>query len=186
MKISFNAIKTILISATVISMVSCHSTSKKDNFLTITDQQVLPPLLSEVPVVEYSGLGIKYECESMFLKKSVVIQDNEASGNFCIRLIDEASTATMKVKFPAGTYECLVSEKARDTDHSAFYVYLDGIPHRVYPTNPPSAKWELTTRIPIYFYLEEPRTVTVTIMPHSDLEKGSTGMDLDYIQFVKR
>lgn len=85
MKISFNAIKTILISATVISMVSCHSTSKKDNFLTITDQQVLPPLLSEVPVVEYSGLGIKYECESMFLKKSVVIQDNEASGNFCIR-----------------------------------------------------------------------------------------------------
>ena len=146
----------------------------------------LSALLSEVPVVEYSGLGIKYECESMFLKKSVVIQDNEASGNFCIRVIDEASTATMKVKFPAGTYECLVSEKARDTDHSAFYVYLDGIPHRVYPTNPPSAKWELTTRIPIYFYLEEPRTVTVTIMPHSDLEKGSTGMDLDYIQFVKR
>ena len=98
----------------------------------------------------------------------------------------DSSSATMKVKFPAGTYECLVKEKASDKNHSAFYISLDGIATRVYPRNPPSGKWELTTRVPVYFTLEESRTLTINITPHSDYEIGSTGMDLDYIQFVRR
>ncbi|WP_407400902.1 hypothetical protein [Treponema sp.] len=185
MKILKAAINTAVISSLLLAFASCQTNKKKD-FLIVTDQQVLPPVMETIPVVEYSGIGIKYECETMFLHNSAVLQDNSASGKFCIRLIEDSSSATMKVKFPAGTYECLIKEKASDKDHSAFYVYLDGISTRVYPNNPPSGEWELTTRVPVYFTLEEPRTITVAITPHSDYDTGSTGMDLDYIQFVKR
>ncbi|MDO4507547.1 MAG: hypothetical protein Q4B64_11435 [Spirochaetales bacterium] len=186
MKLLKNAFKLTLAAGAVLALMSCQTPNKKKDFLIVTDHQVLPPVMETVPVIEYSGIGIKYECENMFLHNCAVLQENSASGKFCVRLIEDSSTATMKVKFPAGTYECLVKEKTSDKDHSAFYLSLDGISTRVYPKNPPSGEWELTTRVPVYFTLEEPRTITITITPHSDYEIGSTGMDLDYIQFVKR
>lgn len=185
MKLTKNIIKFTFTTGIIFSLFSCQ-TNKRKEFLTITDHQDLPPIIESVPTIEYSGIGIKYECENMFLNNGAIIQDNSASGKFCIRLIEDSSTATIKVKLNAGTYECLVKEKATSKDHSAFYISIDGIQTRVYPKNPPSGNWELTTRVPVYFTLEEPRTLTVTLTPHSDYANGSTGMDLDYIQFVKR
>jgi hypothetical protein len=168
-----------------LSFFSCTST-KESEFLKIEDSQTPPPLLTELPVIEYSGIGIKYEVESMLLNQFMVFQDTDASGNFAARLLTEASTAKLKVKFAAGTYECLLREKATDLDHSAFYVYLDNIPYRVYPSNPPLGTWEMTTRAPIYFTIDEPRTILITIQANCDTKTGDTGMNLDYIQFVKR
>ncbi|MBQ0038890.1 MAG: hypothetical protein KBS64_00490 [Treponema sp.] len=187
MKLMTNTLKITLLAGALFAFAACETTKKeKDTFLIVTDQQILPPVLTKVPVIEYSGIGIKYECESMYLKNCVVMQDNSASGRFSIRIVDDASSAQMKVKFPAGTYEVLLNEKAKDKNHCAFYLYLDGIASRVYPGTEPSGDWELTTRSPVYFKIDEPRTVTVTIMPNSDHAVGSTGMNLDYIQFVKR
>lgn len=186
MKLMQNTLRLTLGIAALAVLVSCQSANKKKDFLIITDHQELPPLMEEVPVIEYSGIGIKYECENMYLHNAAVLQDNTASGKFCIRLIEDSSSATMKVKFPEGTYECLVKEKASSKDHSAFYISIDNVSTRVYPKNPPSGQWELTTRVPVYFTLEEPRTLTFTLTPHSDYETGTTGMDLDYMQFVKR
>lgn len=152
----------------------------------IEDELPPPPLLTELPVIEYSGVGIKYECESMLLHNFSVFQDLEASGNFAVRLMNEASSARLKVHFPAGTYECLVKEKATDAEHSAFYLYIDSVPYRVYPSNPPLGTWELTTRTPVYFTIDEPRTILITIQANSEQRTGDVGMCLDYIQFVKR
>ncbi|MCI5522502.1 MAG: hypothetical protein SO116_07535 [Treponema sp.] len=145
-----------------------------------------PPVLTELPVIEYTGAGIKYEIESMLLHQFLVTFDKDASGKYCARLTSEAATAMLKVKFPAGTYECLVREKASDNEHAAFYVYLDGVPYRVYPSDPPLGTWELTTRVPVYFTIDEPRTILVKIQANSERKLGSIGMSLDYIQFVKR
>ena len=186
MKLLKNAFKVTLASGVLFALTSCQNQNRNKEFHIITDHQILPPVMETVPVIEYSGIGIKYECENMFLHNCAVLQDSVASGKFCVRLIEDSSSATMKVKFPAGTYECLVKEKASDKNHSAFYISLDGIATRVYPRNPPSGEWELTTRVPVYFTLEESRTLTINITPHSDYEIGSTGMDLDYIQFVRR
>jgi len=145
-----------------------------------------PPLLTQMPVIEYSGKGIKYEFESMLLYQFVVFSDKTASGGFATRLLDESSSAQLKVKFPAGTYECLVSEKSNSSSNAAFYIYVDGIPHRVFPSDPPLGTWELTTRAPVYFTIEEPRTVLITVQANSEHKLGHTGMNLDFIQFVKR
>lgn len=145
-----------------------------------------PVLLTELPVIEYAGAGIKYEFESMLLHNFVVFEDTTASGGFATKLEVESSTAQVKIRFPAGTYECLVAEKATDNAHSAFYVYLDDMPYRVYPSNPPLGFWELTTRVPIYFTIEETRSILITVKANSEKKLGNTGMSLDYIQFVKR
>lgn len=166
--------------------LSCESSKRNAEFMKIEDTLVPPPLLTEIPVIEYSGIGIKYECESMLLHHFSVFQDSEASGNFAVRLMNEASSAKLKVQFPAGTYELLVREKASDAEHSAFYVCIDNSPYRVYPSNPPLGTWELTTRTPVYFTIEEPRTLLITIQANSDFRTGDVGMCLDYIQLVKR
>lgn len=167
------------------ALLSCK-TADTEQFVIIDEKHVPPPMPTELPVIEYSGLGIKFECEQMLLHNAVAIQDKEASGNFAIHIIDESANAKVKVKFPAGTYEVLLREKAKDADHSAFYVFVDGQSYRVYPNNPPSGSWELTTRTPVYFTIEEQRTVLFTIQSNSDSKSGHTGMSLDYIQFIKR
>lgn len=164
---------------------SCQST--KNTFPQNTDGTApTPPLLTKLPVVQFQGAGIKYEFESMLLYHYVVFPDADASGQYAARLMDEAASAQVKIQFPAGTYECLVCEKAFNNDNSAFYVYLDNVPYRVYPSDPPLGTWELTTRVPIYFTIDEPRSILVTVQANSEKKLGSTGMNLDFIQFVKR
>jgi hypothetical protein len=147
---------------------------------------VKPMMLTDLPVVEFSGAGIKYECESMLLSQCVIIQDENASSRYAIRIENAASKAQMKVQLPAGTYECLVSEKAYKSEQSAFYVVIDENPYRMYPSNPPLGTFELTTRTPAYFTIDEPRTVLISIQAKAGNKNGDTGMLLDYIQFVKR
>ena len=176
--------------ASVLLFISCASSKIKDadDFENGTpgSAAVPPMVLTELPVVEYTGAGIKYEIESMLLHHFLVMYDEKASGKYCARLTDEAAVASLKVRFPAGTYECLLSEKADDNDHSSFYVFLDGVPYRVYPSDPPLGTWELTTRVPVYFTIDEPRTILIEIKANSPSKLGETGMLLDYIQFVKR
>lgn len=166
------------------ALASCKSTK-----VTVDHQELatpLPPLPTELPVINYKSPGIRHEFESMLLYRFQVFADREASGGFAARLLDDSSTAQVKISFPEGTYECLVSEKATDSAHAPFYVYLDKVPYRVYPSDPPLGSYELTTRVPIYFTLEEPRTILVTVQANSEHKLGSTGMSLDYIQFIKR
>lgn len=173
------------LSLAALAFTSCLSTKESD-FIHIETPPEPPVLQTELPVIEFTGNGIKYECENMLLKNFLVLHDKEASGLFATRLLNEAATAQVKIKFPAGTYEGLLSEKAMDSKHSAFYVYIDNEPFRVYPSNPPLGSWELTTRAPVYFTIDEPRTILVTIQANSDTRLGHTGMSLDYIQFIKR
>ncbi len=168
------------------SIVSFSCKSSKSLVKLPYESVPIPPEVTELPVIEYTGVGIRYEVEYMLLDRFVVMYDEEASGNYCARLLDDGSTAKLKVKFPAGTYECLVSEKAFKAENSAFYVYIDDVPYRVYPSTPPLGIWELTTRVPVYFTLDEPRTVLITIQANSPKKNGDTMMNLDYIQFVKR
>lgn len=168
--------------------ISCSSAKPepKPEVQTFMPDAEPPMVLTELPVIDYTGAGIKYEVESMLLHHFLVMYDENASKKYCARLLDEAATAKLKVRFPAGTYECLISEKALDNDHASFYVFIDGIPYRVYPSDPPLGEWELTTRVPIYFTIDEPRTILIQIQANSPSRLGETGMRLDYIQFVKR
>lgn len=146
-----------------------------------------PPVMTKVPLINYEGIGIKYEIENMLLEQFVVYPDPDASGQYAAKLLDESSRAQVKVFFAEpGTYECLVCEKAFSNDSSAFYVYIENVPYRVYADDPPTGFWDLTKRAPIYFDVVEPRTILVTIQANSEKRYGTTGMDLDYIQFVKR
>jgi len=65
-------------------------------------------------------------------------------------------------------------------------VVIDENPYRMYPSNPPLGTFELTTRTPVYFTIDEPRTVLISIQAKAGNKNGDTGMLLDYIQFVKR
>ncbi len=152
----------------------------------LAEEPVKPILLTKMPIIAFTGVGIKYECESLLLEETTVVQDESASSKYAIKIENNASRAQIKIRFPAGTYECLLREKAYSTDKSAFYVCIDDIAHRVYPSNPPTGEFELTTRAPIYFTIDEPRTVLVTIQANNGNKIGGTGMFLDYIQFVKR
>lgn len=176
--------KIIKYSTLFVGFLFCSCASNKN--LEIQPTVVIPPRLTKLPVIKYIEPGIKYECESMLLHNFLVLYDENASGQHCTRILDEAATAKLKVQFPAGTYEILISEKAFDSEHSAFYVYVDETPYRVYPSTPPLGDWELTTRTPIYFTIDEARTILITIQPNSTKKPGSTGMNLDYIQIIKR
>ena len=185
MSLRHGAVSVIFSALLFCALSSCAS--NKDAFPKTADATLpAPPVLTTLPVVTFKGAGIKYEFESMLLYHYVVFPDPDASGQYATRMMDEASSAQVKVQFQPGTYECLVSEKAYDNDHAPFYVYLDNVPYRVYPSDPPLGSWELTTRVPIYFTLEEPRSILVTVQANSEKKLGSYGMDLDYIQFVKR
>lgn len=173
--------------AAILAFISCSSTKNEALNENIEEEiPPSPPVLTELPVINYSGRGIRYEVESMLLHNFIVMYDPAASKKYCARLNDEAASASLKIKFPAGTYECMLCEKAPDGDHSAFYLSLDGISYRIYPSDPPLGSWELTSRVPVYFTIEEPRTILVEITANSKNRLGHTGMSLDYIQFVKR
>lgn len=154
-----------------------------------TDSVTLPPpsIMTKLPLIEYSGIGIKYEVESMLLYQYIVFADATASGQYGAKLLDESSTAHVQVYFAEpGTYECMLCQRSLTGKCEPFYVYLDNVPYRVYASDPPTGEWELTSRTPIYFTVEEPRTVLFTIQANSETRLGTTGVNLDYIQFVKR
>lgn len=171
--------------AALLSLSSCV-TSSEVGFVVIDNSNLSPATLTTTPVIDYTDPGIKYEIEAMYLHNFPVFEDSEASGGYAARLVDGSSRAQVSVRFPAGTYECLLMERASDSRHNAFYVFVDETPYRVYAGNPPEGAWELTVRAPVVFQLDTDATVLITIRANSDTTDGSTGMDLDCIQFIKR
>ncbi len=141
--------------------------------------------VTEIPHLNFLGGGIKIECEKMFLSGAEIVDFADASGQKAIRFSAETDSASAKVTFPAGRYEGLVSELAPDSEHSAFYVFVEEDAYRVYPSDPPLGFWELTTRVPIYFDLENETEILIKIQPNSKNQKGGFGMNLDFIQFAK-
>lgn len=137
-----------------------------------------------VPVYRVIGKGCKVEAEQMLISDCQVLEDPGASGKSSIRFTAKESSASFTVKFPAGTYEGLAREKAKDNAHSTLNVKAQSSAktenHKLYPSNPPLGIWELTTRNPIYLELEEECEITFTLNAGN-----SFGMELDYIQFVK-
>ncbi len=137
-----------------------------------------------IPVYSIIGKGCKIEAEKMFFSGCHVLEDPSASGNRSIQFAEKESTASFTVKFPAGTYEGLAKEKAKDNAHSTVNIRAQSSGgtenYKFYPSNPPLGIWELTTRSPIYFELEEENEITFTLNAGD-----SFGMELDYIQFVK-
>ncbi len=138
-----------------------------------------------LPEIIFKGRGVKVEAEQMLLTDCSVEKDFLASGAYGVLLGDNSSRAEFAITLPSGSYECLVSEKAFDTEESAFYVLLNDKPYRVYPSNPPLGSWELTIRTPIQIELEEETRLSVSLQTHNGSGEGETGMQVDYIQFVR-
>lgn len=182
----------VILAATIFSCASTSQQSQKvPETETVQEEQLPEPAKKEnrepvktVPTITSKGRGIKIEAEDMFLEDSSLYKDNSASQGYAIKM-SEHSVAKCKVVLSAGTWECLVSEQAFKTESSELFVNISGTYYKVYPSNPPLASWELTTRSPVYIHIEQESTVNVSINAGSPYEKGTGGMNIDYIQFVR-
>ncbi len=143
------------------------------------DSNGVPILATTLPMIRFSGRGVKVEFEHMLLTNLSLLEDMEASAGYATVLSDNNSRAEFSITLPAGRYECLLSEKATDAAHATVSVSIGADNYNVYPSNPPLGIWELTTRVPIYFDVPEEQPYLVTI------SSAFAGMSLDYIQFVK-
>ncbi len=143
-------------------------------------------VVTEIPVFKYKAPGLKIEAEAMKAENAAVVEDSDASKGKAVRIETKNAVVQAKVFLPAGDYECLVSEKAFKNANAVFFVGIDGTFYKMYPSNPPLGIWELTTRTPAYFTMESDGEILVTMQASAPSEAGSTGMTLDYIQFVRR
>ena len=143
------------------------------------DSNGVPILVTTMPVIRFSGRGVKVELEDMLLTNFSLFADGEASSGYAAVLSDTSSRAEFSITLPAGRYECLLSEKAVDPAHATVSVRIDEDSYDIYPSNPPLGIWELTTRVPIYLDVPEERPYLITI------SSAAAGMSLDYIQFVR-
>lgn len=180
---------------TVLSLFSCATTSsapdkvieqkeenKKQEPVPTENQDTQE--VKEIPTIRFKGKGVKIEAEKMFLEGLSIYKDSSASNGHAVKVASH-SVAKCNVILSAGTWECLVSEQAFDTDKSELYVNISETYYKVYPSNPPLGMWELTTRSPIYLHLDQETTLNVSICADSPFQKGTGGMNIDYIQFVK-
>ncbi|MCR5621468.1 MAG: hypothetical protein K6G18_06395 [Treponema sp.] len=138
-----------------------------------------PVVVTSLPMIDFSGRGVKVEFEDMLLTDTFPFADYEASAGWATRLSSRGSKAEFSITLPAGRYECLLSEKASDAAHATVSVSIGESSFDTYPSDPPLGIWELTTRMPIYFDVAEETPY------HISISSASAGMSLDYIQFVK-
>ncbi len=138
-----------------------------------------PVVVTVLPVISFSGRGVKVEVEDMLLTNASLFADAEASAGWGARFSSRGAKAEFSVTFPAGRYECLLSEKASDAAHATVSVSIGGDSYDTWPSDPPLGIWELTTRAPIYFDIAEEKDCLISV------SSASPGMSLDYIQFVK-
>lgn len=138
-----------------------------------------PVIVSVLPVISFSGRGVKVEFEDMLLTNFSLFADAEASAGWGAKLSSRGSKAEFSMTLPAGRYECLLSEKASDAAHATVSVAIGEDSFETYPSDPPLGVWELTTRAPIYFDVAEEKNFLISV------SSASSGMSLDYIQFVK-
>ena len=143
---------------TVLSLFSCATTSsapdkvieqkeenKKQEPVPTENQDTQE--VKEIPTIRFKGKGVKVEAEKMFLEGLSIYKDSNASNGYAVKVASH-SVAKCNVILSAGTWECLVSEQAFDTDKSELYVNISETYYKVYP---PLGMWELTTRSPISY-----------------------------------
>ena len=166
------------------------SASSQSTELSKDDKKLPPPpaKLTEAPKYDFTGATLKIEAENMYYDGLDLIGDFNASGCYALKLKSDASWAIAEINFPAGSYEGLVNVLAPDSDHSRFVVYINKDTFLTYASEPPIGKYELTTRSPVSFTLDQPTTVTLKIQ-QNDIRNpaisGHTGMNLDYVTFKK-
>lgn len=141
--------------------------------------------VAEIPKIVFSGGIQRIEIEDMFTENFSFIRNDEYSGTFAGKLNNSVSVAKAFVQCPAGSYEILAREKATDSDHAAFYIFVDNEPYRVSPSEPPLGSFENTTRTPVTFTLEADTEVLITVQANSPHHPGQTGMVIDYLQIRK-
>ena len=177
------------------SCATASSVAKKDSEQESVQEQTAPAQeeavpqheqepAKTIPTVTFKGRGVKIEAEDMFLDGLSMYKDDSASQGYAVK-IDASGTAACKVVLSEGTWECLAREQAFQTDESELFIDISGTYYKVYPSNPPLGSWELTTRSPVYLHIEQETTIDVCLNASSPTEKGSGGMNIDYIQFVK-
>lgn len=143
------------------------------------DSNGVPIPVTAMPVIRFSGRGVKVELEDMLLTNFSLFEDRDASSGYAAVLSDASSRAEFSITLPAGRYECLLAEKAVDPAHAAVSLRIDEDSYDIYPSDPPLGIWELTTRVPVYLDVPEERPYLITI------SSAAAGMSLDYIQFVR-
>lgn len=153
-----------------------------------TSLDKLPKRLKEAPKFDFEGDKLQIELENMYYDGFDVIVDESASGSFALRLENDSSWAIAEVNFPAGSYEGLANVLATDMRHNRFNLYINKDSYLIYGSEPPVGKYELTTRAPASFTLDQPATVTVKIQQNdlnNPANNGHNGMTIDYISFKK-
>ncbi len=141
--------------------------------------------VAPIPEIAFSGNAMRLEIENMFAENIDFSYDEEYSNRFAGTIKSSVSVAKAFVSLEAGSYEILAREKAKDSEHAAFYIFVDNEPYRVSPSEPPLQSFENTTRTPITFRLEEGAKVLITVQANSPHHPGQTGMMIDYLQIRK-
>lgn len=191
MKLVSKIVTVLAAAATIGMLASCGSTSGASSSAAAAPaaSKPQPAKATEVPTFKHEGGELKIEIESMYLDNFLVFEDARAGNGWATKLLDETSTATAKVFFPAGSYEGEVSEDAPDGNHDAFNVFVNGVAYRSYPSDPPIGTYELTTRTPMNLTFDKDTEATIVIQqndPAKPNKPGENGMKLDYIRFIKK
>ena len=141
--------------------------------------------VTSIPQIEFAGSTMKIEIENMYTEDIAFKHSDEYSGTFAAVIKSAVSSAKAAVTLSAGSYEILAKEKAEDSLHAAFYIFVDNEPYRVSPSEPPLGTFEMTTRFPVTFTVDKPKTVLITVQANSPHHPGQTGMMIDYLQLRK-
>ena len=141
--------------------------------------------VAPVPEFSFSGNSMRIEMEDMFTENISFNYEEEFSNGFAGIIKSSVSVAKAFVMLEKGSYEILAREKAEDSEHASFYIFVDNEPYRVSPSEPPMQSFENTTRFPVTFTLNENTKVLLTIQANSPHHPGQTGMMIDYLQIRK-
>ena len=141
--------------------------------------------VDSIPEIIFADNLQRIELEDMYTEDISFDYDEEYSGSFAGKINSAVSVAKATVVFGAGSYEILAREKAEDSSHAAFYIFVNNEPYRVSPSEPPLQSFESTTRFPVTFTLEEGATVLITVQSNSPKHLGQIGMMIDYLQIRK-
>lgn len=147
-----------------------------------------PKRLTEAPKFDFTGNSLQIELENMYYDGFDLVNDKNASGAWALKLLNDSSWAIAEVNFPAGSYEAVANVLAPDSNHTRFTLYVNKDTYLIYGSEPPIGKYELTTRAPASFTLDQPTTVTVKIQQNdirNPANAGHNGMTIDYLSFKK-
>ena len=102
--------------------------------------------VAPVPEFSFSGNSMRIEMEDMFTENISFNYEEEFSNGFAGIIKSSVSVAKAFVMLEKGSYEILAREKAEDSEHASFYIFVDNEPYRVSPSEPPMQSFENTTR----------------------------------------